>query len=278
MLNSPVLSQRKLRQLLAMPRVRRRAARDRPATAAPAKACEAALQRICAEAEAAVRAGVVLLLLSRPLSRSRTLMRARAARHRRGAPAPGPRRPALRLQPRRRNRHRARPHHFACLIGFGATAVYPYLAYQTLHDLGRARRDPEGKRGESGADRPQLPARHQEGPAEDHLEDGHQHHRQLSRRAAVRDHRPGRRRGRAVLRRHARRDRRRRLRRRSQAERAQLAGARLERRRAARDRRPAQVRARRRVPPVQPRRGRQRCSARCAPAMRSDWQRLRRRA
>jgi len=28
------------------------------------------------------------------------------------------------------------PHHFACLIGVGATAVYPYLAYQTLHDLG----------------------------------------------------------------------------------------------------------------------------------------------
>jgi glutamate synthase (NADPH) large chain len=27
-------------------------------------------------------------------------------------------------------------HHVACLIGFGATAVYPYLAYQTLHDLG----------------------------------------------------------------------------------------------------------------------------------------------
>ena len=29
------------------------------------------------------------------------------------------------------------PHHFAVLIGFGATAVYPYLAYQTLYDLGR---------------------------------------------------------------------------------------------------------------------------------------------
>jgi glutamate synthase (NADPH/NADH) large chain len=28
-------------------------------------------------------------------------------------------------------------HHFACLIGFGATAVYPYLAYQTLFDLMR---------------------------------------------------------------------------------------------------------------------------------------------
>ena len=28
-------------------------------------------------------------------------------------------------------------HHFACLIGYGATAVYPYLAYQTLFDLMR---------------------------------------------------------------------------------------------------------------------------------------------
>ncbi|HKL49854.1 MAG TPA: glutamate synthase large subunit [Wenzhouxiangellaceae bacterium] len=27
------------------------------------------------------------------------------------------------------------PHHFACLIGFGATAVYPYLVYQTLHAM-----------------------------------------------------------------------------------------------------------------------------------------------
>lgn len=29
------------------------------------------------------------------------------------------------------------PHHMACLLGVGATAVYPYLAYQTLFDLGR---------------------------------------------------------------------------------------------------------------------------------------------
>ncbi len=27
------------------------------------------------------------------------------------------------------------PHHFAVLLGYGATAVYPYLAYETLHDL-----------------------------------------------------------------------------------------------------------------------------------------------
>ena len=26
-------------------------------------------------------------------------------------------------------------HHIACLIGYGATAVYPYLVYQSLHDL-----------------------------------------------------------------------------------------------------------------------------------------------
>ena len=28
-------------------------------------------------------------------------------------------------------------HHFACLIGFGATAVYPYMAYQVLFDMMR---------------------------------------------------------------------------------------------------------------------------------------------
>ena len=27
------------------------------------------------------------------------------------------------------------PHHFACLIGYGATAVYPYLAYESLHGM-----------------------------------------------------------------------------------------------------------------------------------------------
>jgi glutamate synthase (NADPH/NADH) large chain len=29
------------------------------------------------------------------------------------------------------------PHHFATLIGYGATAVYPYLAYEVLHDMVR---------------------------------------------------------------------------------------------------------------------------------------------
>jgi glutamate synthase (NADPH/NADH) large chain len=28
-------------------------------------------------------------------------------------------------------------HHFACLLGYGATAIYPWLAYQSLHDMTR---------------------------------------------------------------------------------------------------------------------------------------------
>ena len=26
-------------------------------------------------------------------------------------------------------------HHYACLIGFGATAINPYLAFATIHDV-----------------------------------------------------------------------------------------------------------------------------------------------
>ena len=36
------------------------------------------------------------------------------------------------------------PHHFAVLIGYGATAVFPYLAYATLRDLRRRRIIPAG--------------------------------------------------------------------------------------------------------------------------------------
>jgi glutamate synthase (NADPH/NADH) large chain len=43
------------------------------------------------------------------------------------------------------------PHQIACLIGCGATAVYPYLAYQTLAALGRSGAL-EGKRGNEAAE------------------------------------------------------------------------------------------------------------------------------
>jgi len=41
-------------------------------------------------------------------------------------------------------------HHIACLIGYGATAVYPYLVYQSLHDLAqRGRADKQLQLGRS---------------------------------------------------------------------------------------------------------------------------------
>ncbi|MGY1408336.1 glutamate synthase large subunit [Luteimonas sp. A611] len=136
MLNSPVLSQRKLHQLLALPRFESRHRYvdlyfDRRS------GLRAALARICAEAEAAVRAGVELLILS-----DRRPRHGHAAVH--ALLATGAVHLHLVRQGLRCDTNlivetgTARdPHHFACLIGFGATAVYPYLAYQTLAALAR---------------------------------------------------------------------------------------------------------------------------------------------
>ncbi|WP_287598979.1 glutamate synthase large subunit [Thermomonas sp.] len=136
LLNSPVLSQRKLHQLLALPRF---AARyryidlyfDDSTTLAQA------LDRICAQAEEAVRAGDELLVLS-----DRRPRRGAAAVHAllaTGAVHQHLVRAGLRCDANLivETGTARDPHHFACLIGFGATAVYPYLAYQTLHALGR---------------------------------------------------------------------------------------------------------------------------------------------
>ncbi|MGH8031864.1 MAG: glutamate synthase large subunit, partial [Luteimonas sp.] len=135
-LNSPVLSQRKLNQLLALPRFKQKY-RFVDLFFASDESLHAAVQRLCAEAETAARAGIELLVLS-----DRRPRRGAAAIH------------AL-LATGAVHQHLVRagvrcdvnlivetgtardPHHFACLIGFGATAVYPYLAYQTLHALGR---------------------------------------------------------------------------------------------------------------------------------------------
>ncbi|GAB3387374.1 glutamate synthase large subunit [Lysobacter fragariae] len=135
MLNSPVLSQRKLRQVLSMP----------PFAGAhqvihlnydAEEGLEAALRRICAECEAAVRDGVIFLLLSdRYPERDKLVAHALLAT---GAVHHHLIRVGLRCNANIvvETGTARDPHHFACLIGFGATAVYPYLAYQTLHDLG----------------------------------------------------------------------------------------------------------------------------------------------
>ncbi len=136
MLNSPVLSQRKLRQLLSLPDfVAAQARLDLYLT--DAESLPDGLRRLCAQAEAAVRAGAVLLLLS--------------DRH----PEPGRLPIHALLATGAIHHHLVRcglrcdcnllietgsardAHQLACLIGCGATAIYPYLAYQTLAALGR---------------------------------------------------------------------------------------------------------------------------------------------
>ena len=191
LLTSPVLSQRKLRQIMALPHIVEKHLKldlyyDE------AIGLKAAIEKLCDEAEAAVRGGAILLLLSDRypvpgLLPIHALLAVGAVHARLTAKQL---RCDCNLIVETGNARDA--HHFACLIGFGATAVYPYLSYQTLFDMNR-RGELKGREGEAPSrDRPQLPARHPQGPAQDHLEDGHLDDRRLSRRATVRDRRPGR--------------------------------------------------------------------------------------
>jgi glutamate synthase (NADPH/NADH) large chain len=150
MLNSPVFSQRKLRQLLALPEyARAHAVIDLHYP--PAEGLAAALDRVCAEAEAHVREGAVILLLSDRWAVEGKLpihaLLATGAVHshlvERGL------RCDCNLIVETGTARDA--HHVACLIGYGATAVYPFLAYQTLFDLGRAG-ILKGKRGSERAE------------------------------------------------------------------------------------------------------------------------------
>lgn len=155
LINSPVLSQRKLRQLLALDRfadanvridLYQRAGED----------LRGALARICDEAAAAVRDGAVIVLLSdRYPDAAQPAVHALLAT---GAVHGHLVREGLRCACNLiiETGTARDPHHFACLIGFGATAVYPYLAYQTIFGLGReglldlARRGHEGEQLELG--------------------------------------------------------------------------------------------------------------------------------
>ncbi|HEY2679139.1 MAG TPA: glutamate synthase large subunit [Steroidobacteraceae bacterium] len=135
-LSSPVLSQRKLRQIVAL------ADSGVPNEFIDLQYDEqldlkAALTMVCDQAEAAVRNGKLVLLLSdRYLVRAKlplhALLATGAVHHR--LVATGLRCKCNILVETGTARD---AHHFACLIGYGATAVYPYLAYQTLFDLMR---------------------------------------------------------------------------------------------------------------------------------------------
>jgi glutamate synthase (NADPH/NADH) large chain len=133
-LSSPILSQRKLRQIMAL------ADSGVPHEFLSLQYDEgvdlkAAIIAVCDQAEAAVRAGKLVLLLS-----DRYLVKGKLPIHALLATGAVHRRLVLAGLRCKCNilveTGTARDaHHCACLIGYGATAVYPYLAYQTLFDL-----------------------------------------------------------------------------------------------------------------------------------------------
>ncbi|MEO7206357.1 MAG: glutamate synthase large subunit [Steroidobacteraceae bacterium] len=135
-LSSPILSQRKLRQIVAL------AESGVPNEFIDLQYDEhldlkTALLRVCDHAETAVRMGKLVLLLSdRYLVKGKlpihALLATGAVHHR--LVATGLRCKCNILVETGTARD---AHHFACLIGYGATAVYPYLAYQTLFDMMR---------------------------------------------------------------------------------------------------------------------------------------------
>jgi len=147
MLTSPVLSQRKLRQVLALAEYARRQRRF-DLYFEERVGLKSALEQLCREVEDAVRDGVVLVLLSDRYPAPGLLpihaLLATGAVHAH----------LLKAQLRSdcnllvETGTMRDAHHCACLIGFGATAVYPYLAYQTLFDMNR-RGELKGREGEA---------------------------------------------------------------------------------------------------------------------------------
>ncbi len=135
-INSPVLSQAKLRQLLGPDMFE-----DRHAfidlNVDESLSLPDALDMICRQAEQAVRDGNFLLMLSdRYLERGKLPVHALLAT---GAVHHYLVRIGLRCDANIIVETGAArdPHHIACLIGYGATTVYPYLVYQSLHEVAR---------------------------------------------------------------------------------------------------------------------------------------------
>ncbi|AKS41409.1 Glutamate synthase, large subunit [Wenzhouxiangella marina] len=133
-LNSPILSQRKLRQLINTPQFGLPSAfidLNRPEDLP----LEAAIDQLCQEAEAAVDDGKLILLISdrylKPGHLPVHALLATGAIHHQLLESG--KRPLCNLIIETGTARDA--HQVACLVGFGATAVYPYLVYQTLHAM-----------------------------------------------------------------------------------------------------------------------------------------------
>lgn len=133
MVDSPLLSEAKFRSLLADP-VYRHEVIDLQYD--PAVGLEAAIRQACDVAVAAVRErGVVILVLS-----DRRVEKGKLPIH--ALLATGALHSRLIAEGLRCDCNLAietatarDPHQFACLIGYGASVVYPYLAYASLYDM-----------------------------------------------------------------------------------------------------------------------------------------------
>ena len=77
-------------------------------------------------------------------------------------------------------------HHFACLIGYGAGVVNPYLAFETYKDLEREGYLPEGIDAETASEK--VYQSHQQGPAQDLFKNGDLDGAVLLRGANIRGH------------------------------------------------------------------------------------------
>ncbi len=133
-ISSPVLSASKMHQLRTLSRPEYQM-QTLDLNYPESEGLEAAIRRICAEAADAVRAGATLLNLSDRNIRegflpANAMMVTGAVHH------------YLSAERLRTDANiivetgLARdPHHFAVLIGFGASAVYPYLAYDVINEL-----------------------------------------------------------------------------------------------------------------------------------------------
>ena len=137
-IRSPVLSEGKFRALVAIPKPGYETQTIDLNFAPDHETLEQAIVRITDEAVAAIRAGKVILVLSdrairRGLLPAHALLATGAVHHR--LVKEGLRCDANIVVETGTARD---PHQFAVLIGYGASAIYPYLAYECLHDLARS--------------------------------------------------------------------------------------------------------------------------------------------
>ena len=136
LINSPILSQAKLRQLLG-PDMFEGSHAFIDLNVDASLSLQEALDLICAQAEQGVRDGKLLLTLSdRYLDKGKLPVHALLAtgavhHHLVGAGLRCDTNIIVETGVARDS------HHIACLIGYGATMVYPYLVYQSLHDIAR---------------------------------------------------------------------------------------------------------------------------------------------